>query len=59
MVSVDVPRGAFFFVLMVRTDEPAFKIDAGENVAVVVLGTPVTDRLTFPGWPGPAVIVMV
>ena len=48
IVNVDVPLVTCFFVATVSVDVPEDAMEAGANVAVANLGTPLTDRLTVP-----------
>jgi hypothetical protein len=57
MVKVRVRFWTFDWVVTVSVEVPAFTTDAGENVAVERCGVPVTERLTVPANPVPAVIV--
>ena len=59
MVNVRVRFCAFGWVTTVSTELPEFTTDVGLNVAVARGGTPLTERLTVPENPVPAVIVTV
>ena len=59
IVRVDVRLWALFATLIVKVDVPAVAMDAGLNVAVTRLGTPLTERFTVPANPFCAAMVTV
>ncbi len=59
MVSVTGFFGALLAAVIVRVEVPEVAIDAGLNVAVTRLGTPLTERLTVPVNPFSAPTVTV
>ena len=59
MVNVVVPPGAFLFVLIVSVELPEFTMEGGLNFSFAARGTLLTESVTVPENPWPAVTVIV
>jgi hypothetical protein len=59
IVNTKVPEGEPFLVLTVSTEFPEFTTKAGLNLGVAFFGSPLSDSVTVPEKPGPAVMEIV